>query len=165
MINFFKKAFLIKFIHGLISKHTFIVSKILFCSNNKSYNLEDATTLFIGSKDSERCFCFKKIRATLCTEKKSHHNSEQHRHCITFDQMNNVCYNLTALQLLEHSKLVTSYCSIILKPWSWCCFIYSLSLPFFSLKKPHETPFVALYSSFCAVLEMPRRKSEVYLGH
>lgn len=88
MIKFFKKAFLIKFIHGIISKHTFIVSKILFSSNNKSYNLEDATTLFMDSKDSERCFCFKKIRAALCTEKKSHHNSEQHRHCITFDQMN-----------------------------------------------------------------------------
>lgn len=29
----------------------------------------------------------KKIRATLYTEKQSHHNSKQHRDCITFDQM------------------------------------------------------------------------------
>lgn len=45
-----------------------------------------------------------------------------------------MCYNLTASQLLEHCKLVTSYCSIILEPWSWCCFIQSFSLPFFPEK-------------------------------
>lgn len=101
---FLRRYFKLNFIHGIISKHTYSISKILFCSNNTSYNLEDATTLFMDSKDIEWCSCLKKFRATLCTKKQTHHNSKQHRDCIMLNQMNRCLLQSDSITITETQK-------------------------------------------------------------